>query len=190
MGGLLGGLLGGGEQPMPKIAQMSPEQQKTFDSFNADSIQKSAGDIYKTNSEGMDKAIPDAFMGSEQENQKYGVPGGAGIGQAIQNKYSNLAGVHIGRMKDQLQMQSEMQRAQRLSQSHNLLYAKQQMDIQNAERLQNAQNAANSARSKAIGGLFQGAGMIAGAAIGGGVPGALIGGAAGGVVGNLAGGLF
>lgn len=155
---LTGGGGGGGDIPDPVIEKLTPEEDKRLTDF-VNFSKRSAKDLVASQNQGVDAAGASAWGVPDQQI-------GAGISSAVQQKYKNMAGQGIQRIKDQNLHQSEMLRAKNMGLGQNLMLAKRQMDIANYERLMKAYNDKMAARSRATGALFGGIGAVAGAIMG------------------------
>lgn len=182
IGGALGLGGGGSSDVKPELVQINPETQEALKKYSKEASETSVGDIASKLQKGVATAPADY---SKMVAQKEQALGGyePGISQAIQNKYKAIAGEHLSGLADQAKMKAFEIKAANLGQASKLQQAKTNIDAQNAQRVQQAEQANARARSSALASILKIGGTIAGAAIGG-PTGAAVGGAAGELIGQ------
>lgn len=155
--------LTGGDIPEAEKVQMSPGASDIIQSQYQES-QKTPEQIQAEMTQGMDESkslsqpIDQSYLGGQTNDM---------VSKALRSRSQRYISDDLSRMKNKMKHNVVDVQSKRLGSSAQSLQMQRNLDVENYRRQMDRHNAQVAARNQAISSIFQGAGMIAGAAIGG-----------------------
>lgn len=146
---LLGNILG--NSPQMNVVGLDPQSQGMIHDAAQRAINQTPDDIAKQNAQGIDAGVKALGQSDEQTNQEAQRTGqDPHMMQAVMNKYRNITRDDLKRFSTQNDIQSKLQKSQRMADVSQAAMAQQQVQTQNFAMLAQAYQQNEMARAQVV----------------------------------------